>query len=179
VLHIKQWRDTLFQIQVSKHLSPLPYHFTPPRWGLSFPGIEPIFDRCVCFGLLFTSLWIAIHIALDCYSHRTTTLALRLFYRTERFFLAATQAYGRSVRSRETVVHLVPFSKCTCACCTTLFVGNAHASPLSPTLHKYWILWTKLSTYKWRISTLPRASTQRQSAYEQDLPPCATGVTLA
>jgi len=26
----------------------------PPRQGLCFPGIETMFDRCVCFGLLFT-----------------------------------------------------------------------------------------------------------------------------
>jgi len=27
----------------------------PPRLGLSFPGIEPMFDRCFCSGLLLTS----------------------------------------------------------------------------------------------------------------------------
>ena len=26
----------------------------PPRLGLCFPGDEPMFDRCFCFGLLFT-----------------------------------------------------------------------------------------------------------------------------
>ena len=36
-------------------LSLYPLQFTPPRWGLCFPGIEPMFDRCVWFGLLFTS----------------------------------------------------------------------------------------------------------------------------
>jgi len=40
-----------------------------------------------------------------------------------------------------------------------MFVTIAYASPLSLTLHKYWSLWTEFSTYKWRISTLPRAST--------------------
>jgi len=29
--------------------------FTPPRLGLCFSSIEPMFDRCVCFELLFTS----------------------------------------------------------------------------------------------------------------------------
>jgi len=30
--------------------------FAPPRLGLCFPGIEPMFDHChgVCYGLLFT-----------------------------------------------------------------------------------------------------------------------------
>jgi len=65
------------------------------------------------------------------------------------------------LRSRETVLHVVPFSKCTYACCRMFFVGNAYAaaSPLLPTLHKYWFLWTEFSTYNWRISTLHSAST--------------------
>jgi len=39
-----------------------------------------------------------------------------------------------------------------------LFVGDAYASPLSLTLDKYWFLWTEFSTYRWKISTLSRAS---------------------
>ena len=62
-------------------------------------------------------------------------------------------------RSRETVFHVVPFRKCTYACCRMFFVGNAYVSSLSLTLHKYWFLWTEFSMYKWRISTLSRAST--------------------
>jgi len=54
--------------------------------------------------------------------------------------------------------HVVPFSKCTYACYRTFFVGNAYASPLSPTFRKFWFLWTEFSTYKWRMSTMPRAS---------------------
>jgi len=46
----------------------------PLRLGLCFSGDEPMFDRCVWFGLP--------------YSHRTTTLALRVFYRTGHSFCA-------------------------------------------------------------------------------------------
>ena len=99
--------------------SPLPWQFTPPRLGPCFPGIETMFDRCVCFGLFLTS---------DDDLGRTFILP----YGT--ILPAAPHAYVRSVRSRGTVFHLVPFSKCTYAC-RTFFVGNAYASPLSPTLH--------------------------------------------
>ena len=78
-------------------------------------------------------------------------------------FPAALHAYARSTHSRETVLHVVPFNKCTYACCRTFFVGNAYASSLLPTLDKpeYWFLLTKFSTYNWslRISTLPRTRT--------------------
>jgi len=74
------------------------------------------------------------------------------------FYFTVLNDFKKSC-SRETVFHVVPFSKCTYACCRTFFVGNAWASPLLPTLHKHWFLWTEFFTYKSRISTLPRAST--------------------
>ena len=85
---------------------------------LCFPGIEPMFDRCVCFGLLFT---------LDDDLGRTFILPYRTFssadtsnllipinglFHVGQAFTAAPHAYKRSVRSRETVFHIVPFSKC-------------------------------------------------------------------
>jgi len=106
---------------------PLLLQFTLPHLGLSFPGIEPMFDRCICFGLLFT---------LDDDLGRTFILP----YGT--ILPAAPHYYWRSVRSQETVFQVVPFSKCTYACCRTFFVDN----PLLPTLHKYWFLWTEFST---------------------------------
>jgi len=46
-----------------------------------FPGVEPMFDRdrCVCFGLLFTS--------------DDDDLAVRLFYRTGQSLLQTLQTY--------------------------------------------------------------------------------------
>jgi len=89
-------------------------------------------------------LWIAIHIGRRPW--------LYVYFTMRKHFS------GHSAQPGDRF-HVVPVSKCTYACCRTFFVGNAYASPLSPTFHKYWFLWTEFSTYKWRMSTLPRAST--------------------
>jgi len=60
LFHIKREETILFHIY-AEFLTIFDYlvlclqQFTPPRLGLCFPGIEPMFDPCVCFGLLFTS----------------------------------------------------------------------------------------------------------------------------
>jgi len=51
----KTWRDSLISnpcriFAILSTPSPLPWQFTPPRLGLCFPDIEPMFDCYVCFG---------------------------------------------------------------------------------------------------------------------------------
>jgi len=77
------------------------------RLGLCFPGIEPMFDRCVCFGLLFTSDDDLSHTFILPYGTFSSADASNLLIPINGLLhvglKAAPHAYKRSVRSRETV----------------------------------------------------------------------------